>query len=330
MSTKLLDRGSIAGLLDPSICSTNSGDQIIMEAVNTEISRTLEGMFVIRFPTQEYLGARSRRLLARASLKVLGGTNLLSSNMHIYNQWKINLVDMWRLREVVLLGVGWWQYQDDPNLYTRTLLRRVLSSGWLHSVRDNYTREKLEKIGIRNVINTGCPTLWPLTERHCDGIPRDKGQNVVFTLTDYSRDATADRALIEQLSKTYAKAYFWPQGADDLDYLRDLDGVERVSILPPGLRAFNGLLESDLSLDYVGTRLHAGIKALNAGRRTIILAVDNRALEMGRDVGLNVVDRTSIAEIERMLTSTFRVRLEIDFESIETWRRQFRQGLANS
>ena len=318
------------GLLDPSICSTNSGDQIIMEAVNSEVARTLEGMFVIRFPTQEYLGSKSRTLLARAPLKLLGGTNLLSSNMHIYNQWKINLVDMWRLREVVLLGVGWWQYQGDPNLYTRALLGRVLSSGWLHSVRDNYTRIKLEKIGIKNVINTGCPTLWALTERHCDRVPREKGQNVIFTLTDYSRDAAADRALIARLSKTYSKMYFWPQGADDIDYLRDLGAVEGVRILPPGLRTLTGLLESELSLDYVGTRLHAGIKALNAGRRTVILAVDNRAFEMGRDVGLNIVDRTSVAEIGEMVTTAFRTRLKIDFASIEKWRGQFRRHLAAS
>ena len=50
--------------------------------------------------------------------------------------------------------------------------------------------------------------------------------------------------------------------------------------MSPTLEAFDNLLESEIDLDYIGTRLHAGIRAIQKKRRSIIIGVDNRALEM--------------------------------------------------
>ena len=67
------------------------------------------------------------------------------------------------------------------------LLKILLSKTYLHSVRDEYTKDMLERIGIKNVINTGCPTMWSLTEEHCKQIPIKKSNSVVFTITDYNK-----------------------------------------------------------------------------------------------------------------------------------------------
>ena len=53
---------------------------------------------------------------------------------------------------------------------------------------DEYTKKKLESMGIRNVINTGCATLWQLTPDFCAGIPSHSASEAVTTLTDYRRD----------------------------------------------------------------------------------------------------------------------------------------------
>ena len=48
------------------------------------------------------------------------------------------------------------------------------------------------------------------------------------------------------------------------------------------------------NIDYVGTRLHAGIRALQHKKRTIIIGIDNRAIEKAKDFNLTVIDRKNI------------------------------------
>ena len=64
----------------------------------------------------------------------------------------------------------------------------ILDSTYLHSVRDSYTEKKLKQIGIDNVINTSCPTMWRLTEEFCSHIPCKKQDTVVTTITDYRKN----------------------------------------------------------------------------------------------------------------------------------------------
>lgn len=49
-----------------------------------------------------------------------------------------------------------------------------------------------------------------------------------------------------------------------------------------------------MDIDYVGTRLHGKIRVLNREKRAIILAVDNRAIEIANDTALPVVRREDI------------------------------------
>ena len=77
---------------------------------------------------------------------------------------------------------------------------------------------------------------------------------------------------------------------------------------------------------YVGTRLHAGIHALNQKVRTIILAVDNRATEMGKDFNLPVIQRTQVEEkLQIMIQSTWRTKISIPKENIQKWKMQFKE-----
>ena len=48
------------------------------------------------------------------------------------------------------------------------------------------------------------------------------------------------------------------------------------------------------NIEYIGTRLHGGIRALQHGRRTMIIAVDGRAMEKKKDIHLPVVDRNTL------------------------------------
>ena len=62
-----------------------------------------------------------------------------------------------------------------------------------------------------------------------------------------------------------------------------------LEIISPNLRSFDFILENE-DIDYVGTRLHAGIRAVQKSVRTFIVTIDNRAKEISKDIYLNSSD----------------------------------------
>jgi polysaccharide pyruvyl transferase WcaK-like protein len=309
-------------LFDPSIASTNLGDQIILDAVYCELTDLLPREQVITVPTQEVISPISIQRAKLATHRLVGGTNLLSARMGQYKQWQITLRQSLSLHDVTLMGVGWWQYQDEPDLYTRTILRNVLSRQKPHSVRDEYTRKKLLSIGIENVLNTGCPTMWRLTPEHCTRIPACKADAVVLTLTDYHADPVSDVRLIDSLRKHYATIYFWPQGSGDMDYFRSLQRPS-IEVLQPRLAAYDELLRTAATLDFVGTRLHGGVRAMQHLRRALVLAVDNRAREISADTGLPIAARGDLLAVEKWINHPSPTAILMNWPAISEWKSQF-------
>lgn len=315
-------------VFDTSIGSSNLGDLIIMDAVNQQIKDLFGDAMFLRSCTHMKMGRETYKMVLGSDFCFVGGTNLLSSNMLWNWQWRINIIDSLFVNRLILLGVGWWQYQARPSLYTSFLLHRILDKNFMHSVRDSYTEHMLKKIGITNVVNTGCPTLWGLTLDHCEQIPQKKAKNVLFTLTDYKKDLESDSLLIKSLTKAYESVYFWPQGLNDKKYLDSLDRfseVTEVKMVSPSLKHLDAILADDsISLDYVGTRLHAGIRALQKGRRSIIVGIDNRAQEKSKDFNLTVIRRSDMQKLEEKINSNFKTFVKIPNAKIEDWKNQFK------
>jgi len=316
-------------LFDTSVCTRNLGDQIIMDSVRRQLRQTLPNAFLCNVATHDYLSEESYKLLDAADLAIVGGTNLLSADLRKYNQWKIGFRDAFKLNNIVLLGVGWWQYQHKPTRYTGWLLRQVLDRTLIHSVRDEYTRKQLASANIYNVFNTGCVTLWELSDAHLSAIPAERADTVVMTLTDYKPDIKRDKILFNILAKYYRKIFLWLQGSRDFSYAKSVVD-SKVEFISPCLEAYDELLGSNIELDYVGTRLHAGIRALQHGRRTAIVAVDNRAKEMGSDFALPVVERAKIDELRTMLEAPFAIDLRLPRDEIEVWKEQLRTATRKS
>lgn len=311
-------------VFDTSVGSLNTGDCIIMDAVNKEINLLFKEYMCIRIPTQSKISRLAYIALSKADYKFVGGTNLLSSNMLIRNQWKLDIVDSLFVGNITLMGVGWWQYQRYPDIYTRFLLRKVLSKDALHSVRDSHAVSMLTAIGIRNVLNTSCPTMWNLTEEHCALIPQRKAEDVIVTLTDYNRNPSLDIELLSILRRSYRSLYFWPQGIKDLDYMKSLGWLDKVIPINEGLKAYDNLLSSKyFDLDFIGTRLHAGIRALQNKKRTIIVGIDNRAIEKSKDFNLRVVKRNNLSTLNCELKKDFATEIKLPLEAIRKWKSQF-------
>lgn len=311
--------GHISVLFDTSVATENIGDEIIIDSVRQELQKCVKDRFFVRLPTHDNIGKVGRKWVQNADMCIVGGTNLLSSQYRKHSQWKINPLDAYYLRgKVVLMGVGWWQYQGKPDNLTSFLYRTILAQkkGVYHSVRDEYTRNMLESIGITNVLNTSCPTMWNLEAEYCRKIPVSRSDSVVMTLTDYNKNIELDRILYLELTRRYSKVIAWPQGVGDRDYLMGL-GVS--NIIEPGLWSLDQALSTP-NIDYVGTRLHAGVRALQHGRRTLILAVDNRAKEIAKDTGLWIVDRQDVQSLCSALDAHKSIIINLPSSSIQKWK----------
>ncbi|WP_171971805.1 polysaccharide pyruvyl transferase family protein [[Limnothrix rosea] IAM M-220] len=294
---------------------------IIENAVKTELSKIFMDRDILSISTQKYLRANQVKLVKDSSFTFVGGTNLLSSNMEQYRQWKLSPLDIYRVKNVILFGVGWWQYQNPPNLYTRLLLKSVLSHQYLHSVRDGYTEKQLRFAGFKNVVNTGCPTMWPLAHLKQEEIPPLKAPSVLLMLTDYSKRPSIDSQLIRLLFDKYETVFVWPQGRQDLEYIRSFN--KPFKILGHSFNSLNQFLSSGVKFDYIGTRLHGGIKCLLARKRSLILEIDNRAKEIARDTNLPTAERDDFAHVSAWIEKPFSIDIRLNIDNIMLWKKQF-------
>jgi hypothetical protein len=178
-------------------------------------------------------------------------------------------------------------------------------------------------IGIYNVLNTCCPTTWNITPLHCSKIPFKKSENVVFTLTDYNKSRESDESLFKILKESYKRIYFWIQGDGDFEYVKSFQNLtDSLVFISPKLAKYDQVLDSN-ECDYIGTRLHAGIRAIQKGKRTLILSVDNRATEISRDVNLNVKPRNDINGVDEFISGNYITDIKIPLDSISVWKKQF-------
>lgn len=309
------------GVFDTGIASDNLGDLIIMDAVWNAIAEIFgRSAQTERIATHTPIPARAYGKLAKLEFAIVGGTNILKSHMFVRANWRLRLYDMFLLKNVVLLGVGWQQYQKrSTDFLSRLLFSRILSKQFVHSVRDQYTLEKMHP-QLKNVAYTACPTLWSLTAQKCAQVPTRKGDKAIVSLTYYRPDA-ADAGLIQLLKQRYQTVYFWCQQERDRQYLNSLGCADGITPIDD-IDSYDRILASE-NVDVVGTRLHGGIRALQHGRRALILAVDNRAVEMARTTDLPVIDRHDLATIDGWIDQSPTVSLSLPWDAISAWKGQF-------
>ena len=295
-----------------------------MQGVYDFLHSKFQNDYLMKLQCTDHIGTMSKKYISLSDHSFIGGSNLLTSQINRYKQIGFSFLDSFSIKNMILFGVGWWQYQKDPNLISRIFLKNLLSNEIIHSVRDEYTKEKLEKVGFINVLNTSCPSTWSLTKNHCNQISMMKSDSAVFTLTDYSRELISDSKLINTLIENYKKIFFWPQGLNDMKYIQMLNikEYEKIKFIPPYLKSFDYLLENE-DVDYIGTRLHAGIRAIQKKRRALILAIDNRANEISQDIGINVAERNEIEKIEYFIKNEYKTSIIIPQDNIDAWKMQF-------
>lgn len=309
-------------VFDPTICSYNIGNNIIMDAVSHVLDDLFPMSHIVHIPCTD-ISTKARYYNRASDFSFLGGTNILSNDIRNNRNWDLGIHNLIILKNILLIGCGWFRYENNhiPKI-TKWGLNRILSNRYLHSVRDSYTQKKLAELGI-DALNTGCPTLWGLNRDVIQKISVRPKTKVIVTITDYNRNLDRDIHLLNCCRDIYSdEIYFFPQGVGDLSYLQQLGYLEKVHIIPPRLSELDKLFSKG-DIDYIGTRLHAGIRALQHSIRSFIIGVDNRALEMNYDFNIPVLREESIDFWSETICSDYSLLLNIPFEVISKWKGQF-------
>lgn len=321
-------------LFDTSQTSENLGDYIIMDSVNKELRDLFPEDLLIRTPTHDTVGKFAHSWGDRTKLKFVGGSNLLSGRFTRRDvaQWRFGFHDAKKLHEIIGIALGWQSYRQYDRLIDRPfvsaqkyLYKKSLSSEYLHSVRDSYTQKKLEEYGFKS-INTACVTMWRLDTKRLNQLPLCKANKVVTTITDYRNDEQyikAYESMLTTLLETYNQVALWIQAPPDKELIDRLNipNKSRIQFINPSLEAYDEVLSEDV--DYVGTRLHAGIRALQHNRRATIIEVDNRATEIAKDTNLPVLSMKNIGRLREVVEQPTPIDLHIPFDEIKRWKQQF-------
>ena len=313
-------------LFEPGIGTDNLGDQVIVDGVKRAIEPLLDGSFLIEFSTHTPLYNRHTAHCEYADYKLICGSNLLVGNFGTpirFKQWPVNYFTAASLKPCILVGVGAQKYGQKFGPYTKIIYNKILSKDYIHSVRDGFTESQLRNAGFDNVLNTGCPTMWGMTQDVCESIRRTKTDKVVFTLTDYRKNPSRDRQLISILKKEYSELWFWPQGSRDLLYLEELKEDKGIRLIGPSLTAYDEFLSGN-DTDYVGTRLHGGMRALQHRRRTIILGIDNRANELKRDYNIPVIEQENVDQLSELIHTEWATEIKLPVSAISQFLAQFK------
>lgn len=315
-------------LLDTSLGSYNAGDYIIMHFIEKQLGEIWDNLND-RIPTHVFPKVMPRNIQDR--IKILCGTNALSGNldtMHSVGNWITLPRDPSQYEHSVLtLAVGMRNVEAGEGGFTpkaASVLKYLLTDQFVHSVRDSHTENALNEIGINNVVNTSCVTMWDLTPDFCQSIPHAKARDVLTTITDYDFDPENDGYMLQTLKKHYRRVYLWLQGADDLVSLKSLSDVEGIQLVHGSLAGLEEFVSTHDDFDYFGTRLHCGIYCLNYKIRSMIVSIDNRAADIQQDTNIPTIRRSSLkTDMERLIEDNRSTDIRIPMDSIKLWKDQF-------
>lgn len=315
-------------LLDTAVSSDNIGDEIIVESCKKIINDELGGCYITTSSSHDGAGRYGKELIKNADFVILLGTNALSSTSFLEAKSILNLskevIDFLN-NKVLLFGVGANRDFLSIDGNQKKIINRILTKKLIHSVRDKTAIKLLKECGIRNVVNTSCPTLWG----HSDiKTFHRKSESVVFTLTRHKKNK-ADIDLVNILKKEYKDIYFWPQQPRDYLYFLELGENKNIKIIPPNLYSYDLLLE-DLKPDVIGTRLHGTIRGLQKGCRAICISIDNRARDISEHTGLVALSRECgdfKSKLTTLINSSFVQKTVMPIKEIDVFKKQLKSIL---
>lgn len=320
-------------VFDTALGTSNNGDEIIMESIHNEFKELIDNNFSLRLAThvnnfsflQMCRNNGKINYFKNADYKFIFGTNLIAQKRigKVNSQWQLKLSNIPIYEGCILVGAGCTFGGDKTDALAKMLYKKVLSKKYYHSVRDEQTKKVVESLGVK-AINTGCPTLWCFTPEFCNEIPETKAEECIITVSGYADqfDTQMDQKMIDIVKSNYKKVYCYIQTTEDEKYLNKLKNTEDI-VRVYSLNKYKEILNTK-DIDYVGTRLHGGIYAMQNKCRSIIISIDHRARGFYETNNIPILERNSMDKLDNMINSKFKTEIRINQKAIDSFKNQFK------
>ncbi|MBK7560803.1 MAG: polysaccharide pyruvyl transferase family protein [Chitinophagaceae bacterium] len=232
-----MNQNNYITLLDPSLQnnkgepSNNLGDIIIYDSIIQILKELFPGKEIIRISTHVDFLKKDKEIINNSLYTFVGGTNILTSDIrHFLRLTPVKNKGFYffpGIKNLILFGTGWTSYQTRMDWATKIYYKKVLSNKIRHSVRDIYSLNQLKEAGFKNVVHTSCPTTWNIDTSLINKF-NPAFKNILFTLTSYYPEESADNKLLELILNTAPEeTYFFPQTKTDTEYLATLPFLKK-------------------------------------------------------------------------------------------------------
>ena len=205
---------------------------------------------------------------------------------------------------------GWRNYLLSAE--SLKLLKKINSSGYLSSVRDDFTLNILKHKGFTNFINTGCPALYNFEDQLTNNI--EKIQTILFSLgVSYKFSKSMFRQMkevISYLNEHYLIRIALHHSIDKLDlrlseilnWLNQQD-IEIIDLSKGSDRFMHEYKCCDL---HIGYRVHAHICRLSINKPSILIAEDSRGMGVKETIPSNVINAYNTVNLN--LINRFKIK----------------------
>ena len=151
-----------------------------------------------------------------------------------------------------------------------------------------------------------------------------KADNCIISVSGYKPQTAPenDAKMIEIVRKNYRDVRVWIQTTEDEYYLDRLPGGSDLKRIYSLKRYRQALQEGNV--DYVGTRLHGGVFAMQNFCRSLIISIDHRAEGFHKTNNLPILRREEIPDrLESLINSEFATEIILNSEAIAEFKSQF-------
>lgn len=272
--------------INPRLTTTNVGDLFIEDSAKR----------LLKFDPAASIDIDPRRPLTRFEIEqinrteaaVIVGTNLWYRALPRPGRWCLTAEQLKQIRvPIIPLGMGTTRHAGEDNGFeaeTLEQLRIIHDRCALASVRDQRTAEALAEAGIKNVVLTGCPTLYRSLRPDWQLRWRPERRRVVVTVRYGQRRNV--RRLVRILREMGLQPIVAAQQRHDLFLRRSVPLLQRrvPTVFRFDLRPYLRLVEHCRGA--IGWRLHGNMLHLASGNPAVFFANCSRAQSFCATFGL--------------------------------------------
>ena len=284
----------------------NAGDFLIKKRATQLLSKLRPDRDIVHFNSWDLLENEKLSIVNNSKAVLLAGGPSIQTTMYPEIYKLSSSIDQIKV-PVICFGVGskhhnfnefgWKNYLLSQK--SLQLLDKVNKSGYISSVRDDFTQNILKYKGFKNFINTGCPALFNLEKQEISEVKNittilfSLGVSYKFSKLMFSQMKDLISYLNEHYSIRIALHHSIDKSDVRLSEILNWLNQNNIEVLDLSKGSDRFMKEYNCCDLHIGYRVHAHIYRLSISKPSILLAEDSRGMGVNETIPSNVINAYS-------------------------------------